>query len=96
MKNKKEEWIDKMMREAKGAEVAVHAKKEVFDKIQERIKRLDIKNSIAFRQFQLAGAAAIAIFAINISIIAYTKVQGGPNKEINTAYNLSTYNLDLY
>lgn len=97
MKNKKEEWIDKMMSEATRAEVNANSGKEVFYKIQERLGQPDIKDSIvSFRQFRLAGAAAIAILALNIAIITFTKAQSGPNKESNTAYELSSYNLDLY
>lgn len=97
MKNKKEEWIDKMFSEATEVEIAFHSKEEVFDKIRERLNQPNNKNNIvSFRQFRLAGAAAIAILALNIAIITYTRAQSGPNKETNTVYKLSSYNLDLY
>ena len=97
MKNEKELWIDKVMKETKRADFDFKSKNDVFDKILERIDRPQTKsNTITFNQFRLAGVAAIAILALNIAVIAFSKVQDAPNEDAKNAYKLSTYNLDLY
>ena len=97
MKNEKDLWIDRLMKKSKRADFDFESKNDVFVKILERIDRPQTKsNIVTFSQFRLAGVAAIAILALNIAVIAFSKVQDAPNKDAKTAYELSTYNLDLY
>lgn len=97
MKNEKDLWIDKLMKVTKRADFDFESKNDVFVKILERIDRPQTKsNIVTFNQFRLAGVAAIAILALNIAVIAFSKVQDAPNEYAKNAYKLSTYNLDLY
>lgn len=97
MKNKKEEWIEKMMGSVKAPDPDLNSKNAVFDKIIHRINMPEAKNNlVSFKQFRLAGVAAIAVVALNIGVIALAEVRSGANEAIKTTYGLSTINLDLY
>lgn len=97
MNNEKELWIDKVMTKAKTTDPYFKPSDDVFDKILKKIDGQEIKsNIVTFNQFRLAGVAAIAILALNIAVIAFSKVQHTPIEDAKNAYGLSTYNLDLY
>lgn len=97
MKNEKEIWVENMMRTASKPASSLNAKEAVLNKIFHVLDQPKGRNNIiSFKQFKLAGLAAVLLLALNIGVIGFTMIKKESKMENTPAYGLNTYNLDLY